>query len=155
MYTEDDYLLLSGIQHFLYCKRQWALIHIEQQWSENELTAEGQIMHARAHSEEKEKREGKLIVRGLRIHSEELGLVGQCDVVEFLFSENGVHLDGREGLYLPYPVEYKHGAPKETDEDKVQLCAQAMCLEEMLAVNIQEGAIFYGEIRRREAVDFS
>ena len=112
-------------------------------------------MHEKAHSDEKEKRDGKLIVRGLRIHSVELGLSGQCDVVEFQTSDDGVHLDGRDGKFIPYPIEYKRGSPKQTDEDKVQLCAQAMCLEEMLATNISHGALYYGEIRRREVIDFS
>ena len=154
-YNEDDYLPLSGLQHFLFCRRQWALIHIEQQWHENVLTAEGRIMHERAHSDEAEKRGAKLIVRGLRIHSAELGVIGQCDVVEFIESPDGVPLEGRQGLYKPFPVEYKRGRPMAGEADRAQLCAQAMCLEEMLKADIPEGALFYGETRRREPVSFT
>ncbi len=155
MYNEDSYLQLSGLQHFLFCRRQWALIHIERQWVENLLTAEGHVMHERAHSESAEMRSGRLTVRGLRIFSRELGVSGQCDVVEFTESKEGAPLAGREGLFLPYPVEYKHGSSKTTDADRAQLCAQAICLEEMLAVDIPKGAIFYGETRRREVVEFT
>ena len=155
MYSEDDFLPLSGLQHFLFCRRQWALIHIEQQWHENVLTAEGRIMHERAHSFEAEKRGSRLTVRGLRIHSASLGVIGQCDVVEFEESPDGVRLAGRAGLYKPYPVEYKHGRPMAGDADRAQLCAQAMCLEEMLSADIPEGALFYGETRRREPVEFT
>ena len=154
MYSEENYLPLSGLQHFMFCRRQWALIHIEQQWVENELTAEGRIMHEKAHSEEREKRGDKLIVRGLRVHSSRLGTIGQCDVVEFQESLNGISLTDREGLYLPYPVEYKRGSSMVNDADRAQLCAQAMCLEEMLSIDIREGALFYGETRRREIVSF-
>ncbi len=135
-YNEEEYIALSGIQHFLFCRRQWALIHLEQQWAENLRTAEGRVMHERAHDESSEMRGGKLTVRGLRIFSRELGVSGQCDVVEFLSSDEGAPLAGREGLFLPYPVEYKRGSSKMTDADRAQLCAQAICLEEMLAVSI-------------------
>lgn len=155
LYHEDDYLPLSGLQHFLFCRRQWALIHIEQQWQENVLTAEGRIMHERAHTEQTEKRGDRLIVRGLRIHSARLGVSGQCDVVEFVESPQGVTITGRNGRFLPYPVEYKHGSSMSNDADRAQLCAQAMCLEEMLSVDIPEGALFYGQTRRREIVAFS
>lgn len=131
-FSEEDYLPLSGLQHFLFCRRQWALIHIEQQWHENVLTAEGRILHEKAHSDGSEKRGEKIIVRGLRIHSSRMGISGQCDVVEFSRSAQGVPLAGREGLFLPYPVEYKHGSSMVNDADRAQLCAQAMCLEEML-----------------------
>ncbi len=155
MYSEENYLLLSGLQHFLFCRRQWALIHIEHQWAENRLTAEGAVMHERAHSDSSQMRGGKLTVRGLRIFSRELGVSGQCDVVAFTSSMDGIALSGREGLFLPYPVEYKHGSSKTTDADRAQLCAQAICLEEMLAVSIPKGALFYGETRRREEVEFT
>lgn len=154
-YSEENFLPLSGLQHFLFCRRQWALIHIEQQWAENIRTAEGRVMHERAHREETEKRGNKLTVRALRIRSAQLGLSGQCDVVEFIASEEGTPLPGREGQFTPYPVEYKRGKSKPTDEDRVQLCAQAMCLEEMLACSVPEGALFYGENRRREVVRFA
>ena len=155
MYSEENFLPLSGLQHFLFCRRQWALIHIEQQWAENIRTAEGRVMHERAHREETEKRGNKLTVRALRIRSAQLGLSGQCDVVEFIASEEGTPLPGREGQFTPYPIEYKRGKSKLTDEDRAQLCAQAMCLEEMLACSVSEGALFYGENRRREVVCFT
>ena len=155
LYHEDDYLPLSGLQHFLFCRRQWALIHIEQQWQENVLTAEGRIMHERAHTEQTEKRGDRLIVRGLRIHSARLGVIGQCDVVEFVESPQGITITGRNGRFLPYPVEYKRGSSMSNDADRAQLCAQAMCLEEMLACSVPEGALFYGENRRREVVCFT
>ena len=154
-YTDDSFLPLSGLQHFLFCRRQWALIHIEQQWAENLRTAEGRVMHERAHSDETEKRGNKLTVRALRIRSAELGLSGQCDVVEFLSAKDGTPLPGREGLFIPYPIEYKRGSAKPHNADRVQLCAQAMCLEEMLACSVPEGALFYGETRRREVVCFT
>lgn len=155
MYGEESYLPLSGLQHFLFCRRQWALIHIEQQWAENLRTAEGRVMHERAHSSESEKRGNRYTVRALRISSARLGLVGQCDVVEFIASAEGTPLPGREGRFTPFPVEYKRGSSKACDADRAQLCAQAMCLEEMLACSVPEGALFYGETRRREAVRFT
>jgi len=155
MSSDDPYLPLSGLQHFLFCRRQWALIHIENQWKENLRTTEGGLMHERAHDEGlSELRGDVLTVRGLRISSEMLGVSGQCDVVEFHRSANGVSLHGREGLWSVYPVEYKRGAPKTDQSDAAQLCAQAMCLEEMLGTSIPEGALFYGETRRRTVVAF-
>ena len=155
-HTEDDYLQLSGIQHFLFCRRQWALIHIEDQWKENQLTTEGIILHERAHDEgSKESRGNTLIMRGLRVSSSLLGISGQCDVVEFHKSKNGIELNGREGKWTAFPIEYKRGVPKPERYDEAQLCAQAMCLEEMLGTEIPCGALFYGETRRRTAVDFT
>lgn len=152
-YKEEEYLQLSGIQHFAFCRRQWALIHIEQQWAENLRTVDGHILHERAHDGAQRESRGDLrITRDLHIHSAELGISGNCDVVEFHRSSDGVSLSGVEGLWRPYPVEYKRGAPKQTDADRLQLCAQAMCLEEMLCCDIPEGALFYGETRRREIV---
>lgn len=152
-YTEEEYLLISGIQHFAFCKRQWALIHVENQWAENWRTADGGIMHERAHDAGFcEKRAGLLSIRGMRVASPIYGITGECDVVEFRADDSGVKLDGREGKWLPYPVEYKRGAPKSGDEDRLQLCCQALCLEEMLGADIAEGALFYGETRRRERV---
>ena len=153
--TDEEYLALSGLQHFLFCRRQWALIHIEQQWVENRLTAEGWVIHERAHSDSSELRGGRLIVRGLRVFSRKLCVSGQCDVVEFISSDEGTPISGRDGLFLPYPVEYKRGSSKTTDADRAQLCAQAICLEEMLVVSIPKGALFYGETRRREEVEFT
>lgn len=156
MYSEEDYLMLSGIQHFAFCRRQWAMIHIEQQWAENERTTAGELMHKKAHDEGSFEKRGRLmVVRGLRISSRELGLSGQCDVVEFHQDENGVELFGYEGKWKPIPVEYKHGAPKENNADELQLCAQAVCLEEMFQTDIAEGYLYYGENRRRTHVDFS
>ena len=154
--SERGILMLSGLQHFAYCRRQWALIHVEQQWQENLHTAEGQVFHRRAHDEEQtEVRGDTIIVRGLREQSERLGISGICDVVEFTRSPDGIALAGREGRYQVHPVEYKKGAPKEHQADELQLCAQAMCLEEMLLCRIDEGSLFYGEPRRRTRVTFS
>ncbi len=155
-YKEEDYLQLSGIQHFLFCRRQWALIHLEQQWVENVHTIDGMLMHERAHDPDAAVRRGDLLsVRALKVHSAKLGLSGECDVVEFHRTLDGIELAKREGLWLPYPVEYKKGKPKQGSEDAAQLCAQAMCLEEMLCCDIAEGALFYGENRRREVVAFT
>lgn len=155
-YPEDEYLPLSGLQHFIFCRRQWALIHIENLWAENLRTTEGKLMHERAHDPSlRERRGDTLTVRGVYISSPALGVSGQCDVLEYRKSPKGVPLPGMDGLWLPYPVEYKRGAPKETDADRMQLCAQAMCLEETFCCDISEGALFYGETRRRETVAFS
>lgn len=154
--SERGILMLSGLQHFAYCRRQWALIHVEQQWQENLHTAEGQVFHRRAHDEQQtEVRGDTIIVRGMRVQSERLGISGICDVVEFTRSPVGIALAGREGRYQVHPVEYKKGAPKEHQADELQLCAQAMCLEEMLLCRIDEGSLFYGEPRRRTRVTFS
>ena len=156
MYAEEDYLMLSGIQHFAFCRRQWALIHIEQQWAENYRTTAGKLMHKKAHDEGSfEKRGDLLIVRGLRISSRELGLSGQCDVVEFHRMADGVTLFGYDGKWSLVPIEYKHGIPKENNADELQLCAQAMCLEEMFQTNISDGYLYYGENRRRSHVEFA
>ena len=155
---EDDYLQLSGIQHFAFCKRQWALIHIEEVWEENLLTIEGSLLHKHAHDPFfSEKRKDTLVVRDLQVFSRKLGVSGKCDVVEFLRDdEAGVALFGRKGKWRPYPIEYKRGKPKETDIDRLQLCAQALCLEEMLVCRtIPHGFLFYGETRRREKVDLT
>lgn len=146
-------LQLSGLQHFAYCPRQWALIHLEQQWQENDRTADGQIFHSRAHdASAREMRGDLLILRGLRVFSDTLGVSGTCDVVEFRRTEAGVPLRGYDGRWQPYPVEYKRGEPKPGNADALQLCAQAMCLEEMLLCDIPEGSLYYGETRRRERV---
>lgn len=155
-YREEDFLPLSGIQHFLFCRRQWALIHVEQQWADNVRTIEGNIAHKNAHDPtQKTKRADVLTIRALRVRSEQLGLSGECDVVEFVRDPNGVPLSGEEGLWRPYPVEYKRGAPKHNICDEAQLCAQAMCLEEMLCCEITEAALYYGETRRRMAVSLT
>ena len=152
-YKMEDYLQLSGLQHFRFCRRQWALIHIENQWAENGRTADGAIMHQKAHDAElKERRGDLLITRDMHVFSPTLGISGACDVVEFRRSETGVPLHGQEGLYQPFPVEYKRGSPRGDTVNALQLCAQAMCLEEMLCCDIPEGALYYGETRRRETV---
>ena len=153
-YDEDELLNLAGIQHFAFCRRQWALIHIEQQWKENLRTAEGQILHGNAHDPFfTEKRADLLISRGMPVFSRVLGVNGVCDVVEFHASGKGVTLSGREGKWLPVPVEYKRGAPKESDADRLQLCCQAMCLEEMLFCGtIPKAYLYYKEIAKRSAV---
>jgi len=155
MYTEDDLLPVSALQHLVFCPRQCALIHIEQLWIENLFTAEGRGLHEKVHSTDTESRPGVRIVRGLRLQSLELGLVGQADVVEFLADANGSLIPGLKGRYKPFPVEYKRGKSKPGNCDRVQLCAQAMCLEEMLSVKIEYGAIFYGRPRRRERVELT
>lgn len=156
MYKEDEFLQLSGIQHFAFCRRQWALAYIEMQWQENVRTVEGKILHENAHDAGiKEKRGDLLIVRAMPIHSREMGVSGECDVVEFHRCENGISLDGREGNYSVIPVEYKRGKPKEEDADILQVAAQAMCLEEMLYCIIPYGYIYYGETRHRMKVEFT
>lgn len=154
-YNENDFLLLSGIQHFVFCRRQWALIHIEQQWKENLRTIEGAIMHENTHDNLRfEKRNDIIVSRGMSVFSCSLGVYGVCDIVEFRKSKNGVKLFGRDDLYLPTPIEYKKGKPKENNADELQLCAQAICLEEMLLCKIAEGFLFYGETRHRHRVVF-
>ena len=149
-YKEEDYLQLSGIQHFRFCRRQWALIHIENQWEENLRTVEGTILHERVHNSDlSESRKGTIITRNMRLFSPSLGISGNCDIVEFRSSKSGISLNGKNGNYQPYPIEYKHGSPKSNDVDNLQLCAQAMCLEEMLCCNIPKGAFYYGEIKHR------
>lgn len=155
-YTQDDLLPLSGIQHFLFCRRQWALIHIEQQWKENALTAEGRIMHRRADDPFfTETRNGVVTARSVPVASYRLGLSGICDVVEFTASSEGVKLSNRDGLFSPAPIEYKRGKEKLDHSDETQLCAQAMCLEEMLSTEIRRGFLYYGQTRHRVEVEFS
>lgn len=156
MYSEEDLLPLSALQHLLFCERQCALIHIEQVWADNRLTAEGRIMHERVHERDHESRDELHIARSLRLQSLELGVSGIADVTEFTRAAEGggTSLPGLTGSWLPRPVEYKRGHPKPDDCDKVQLCAQALCLEEMLNVPVTTGAIFYGLPRRRLAVEF-
>ncbi len=148
-YTEDNLIPLSGLQHLLFCERQCALIHVEQAWSESRLTAEGRIMHERVHEANGESRGDVRIEYAMPLRSLRLGLIAKADVVEF----HRKHVSGKE-KWLPFPVEYKRGKPKRENYDKVQLCAQAMCLEEMLEVEVPEGALFYGRTRRRQDVVF-
>jgi len=144
MYLESDLLPLSALQHLVFCERQCALIHVEQQWEENRFTAEGRVMHERAHEAERERAGDVLTVRGLRLRSLTLGLSGVADVVEF-----------NERASTVRPVEYKRGKPKSDGCDEAQLCGQAMCLEEMLSVSIAEGDLYYGSQRKRHAVAFT
>lgn len=149
-YDQDSELMLSGIQHFHFCKRQWALIHIEQQWDENVRTIEGQYLHRNADQPlTREKRGNKLIVRAMPVRSSELNITGICDVVEFVQDEAGVEIHGASGKYVAYPVEYKRGKPKTNEADILQLVAQAMCLEEMLLCDVPVGYLFYNEIKHR------
>lgn len=150
-YKEEDYLMLSGLQHFVFCRRQWALIHIEQEWEENILTIEGNEIHERVDMPHlREKRGDTLYVRAMPIHSATLGINGICDMVEFKQDSNGISIHGEEGLFSPIPIEYKRGKPKTHEADILQLTAQVLCLEEMLATEIEEAALFYNEIKRRK-----
>ena len=142
----DDSLPLSALQHLAFCPRQCALIHIEQQWAENRLTAEGRVLHDKAHEAGSESRCDLRVARGLPMQSIALGLHGVADIVEFHRQPNGA--------WQPFPVEYKRGRPKAEPIDAVQLCAQAICLEEMLGQPVPDGAIFYGATHRRHDVSF-
>ncbi len=180
MFTEDQLLPLSALQHWLYCPRQCALIHLEQVWAENKFTAEGRVLHKKAHEGADESKAGVRITRSMSVRSLALGISGQCDVVEFRAAEGGdlklvipdlgggaseaAH-EATEGdlksqitnlkfMRSVTPVEYKRGKPKSHRADEVQLCAQAMCLEEMLGVGIFSGCLFYVEKRRRTVVEF-
>ena len=155
-YNEEDFLILSGLQHFKFCRRRWALIHIENQWAENFRTVDGSLLHKNAHDKSFTESRGDIVItRGVNIFSRILGVSGECDVVEFRRDDGGIPLQGRSGLWQPYPIEYKRGKPNSQSGDELQLCAQAMCLEEMLCCDIAEGALFYGEIRQRVKVQFS
>jgi CRISPR-associated exonuclease Cas4 len=142
VYTEDDLLSLSALQHLVFCERQFALIHVEQGWRENLFTAQGRVLHERVHTRGAERRPGVRTEFGMPIRSMSLGVSGIADVVEV-----------RSGGVL-YPIEYKRGRRKARSMDEVQLCAQALCLEEMLGTTITEGALFYGKERRRKVVAF-
>lgn len=157
LYSEDELLPLSGLSQISFCDRRWALIHLESVWQENRFTAEGEQLHERAHSAEPESRPGVLVRRTLPLHSFRLGLSGQADIVEFhpSDSESAVRLSGRSGKWQTYPVEYKRSRDKAGSiAYRIQLCAQAMCLEEMLQTTIPEGAIFDASTRRRQEVRF-
>lgn len=147
-YQEKDYLPLSALQHILFCPRQCALIHVEQLWVENLFTAEGRVMHERVDRGDQVDRGSVRIEYGLPLKSGRLGLTGKADVVEF----HRTDFSGKK--WYPFPVEYKRGKPKKDLSDKVQLCAQALCLEEMLGIELDAGALFYGKTRRRLEVAF-
>lgn len=155
-YKGDDYLLISGIQHFIFCRRQWALIHIEQLWSENFFTIDGQIKHDKVDNGDIfESKNNTRIIRSMPIVSHELKIQGKCDVVELKPDDDGFYFSKYKEKYSVYPVEYKRGRLKTDESDIMQLLAQAMCLEEMLGLRIKEGACFYFETRRREQVIFT
>ena len=160
MFTEDDLLPLSALQHLLFCERQAALIHLEQMWAENRLTVEGTHLHERVDNAPGESRGDVRIARALPLRSLRLGLSGRADLVELHLvsadtsGEPGAVLPGISGEWRPFPVEYKRGRPKAHHADEVQLCAQALCLEEMLGTPVPAGALFYGETRRRHDVRF-
>ena len=158
-YNEDDMLMLSGIQHFRFCPRQWALIHIEQQWDDNRLTVEGEILHKNVDDPVYRQKCGNFIsLRSVNIASHELGLYGISDVIELHPTneeENSISHPKYPGRWKPYPVEFKHGRPKKNEVDEAQLAAQAMCLEEQYNIHINWGAFFYHEIRHRVEVEIS
>lgn len=163
LYSEDDLLMISGLQHLIFCKRQCALIHLEGVWAENYLTAQGQVLHSKVDKVSSEARLNVIEVHALRLKSLQLGLTGVADKVEFhLYQEEtdnqgykiATKISGKKGFWKPFPVEYKRGKVKTHRADEIQLCAQALCLEEMLKVYIPQGALFYGKNRRRIVVDF-
>jgi len=147
LYREEDLIPISALQHFVFCERQWALIHLEQIWVENQLTVEGHLFHERVDSGLQESRDSRMICRGLRLRSLEHGITGVADVVEFSATDQSTQLK-------PFPIEYKRGKPKRDLSDSIQLCAQALCLEEMLKTAIPEGALFYGETKKRTVIVF-
>jgi CRISPR-associated exonuclease Cas4 len=160
MFDEDDYITISELQHFTFCRRQWALMFIEDQWADNWRTVDGTLVHENAHDENfTELRDNILTVRAMSVSSSRLGLTGQCDVVEFRRDDaNGVPLSGKyadSGNWTPVPVEYKRGKPKENNADELQLCAQAICLEDMLCCEIPAAYLYYNELRRRQEVQLT
>lgn len=155
-YSDEEFLNIAGIQHYNFCRRQWALIHIEKLWAENVLTIEGNIVHENAHNDNKREKRGDIIItRGMEIRSNELGMNGICDVVEFHKHDKGIRIYSEEGRYLPIPVEYKKGKPKDILADKLQLCVQAICLEEMLVCDIPYAYLYYDGIKHRETVELN
>lgn len=162
-YSEDEFVMISALQHYLFCRRQCALIHLEQLWTENQLTAEGRVLHERVDRRESETRGTVHVATSLRLFSSQLGVTGIADMVEFHQTDHQQFLQGEiiaislprlPKFWIPYPVEYKHGKPKIHRADEVQLCAQAICLEEMLKCKILEGSLFYGKTRKRMVVNF-
>lgn len=152
---KDD-LMISGIQHFVYCERQWALIHVEDQWVEDASTASGRLMHKRVHDPEvHDVRNGIITKRGVSIGSKLYGITGVCDAVEFIPDDSGIEIVGHVGKWRVRPVEYKRGSSKQGDEDRLQLTAQALCLEEMIGCHIDDACLFYGQTRHRENVRIS
>ena len=156
VFDESDYLKISGIQHYMFCPRQWALIHIENQWSDNALTISGHISHDTVHNDTSvTKKNGVITMRELHIKSQELGITGDCDAVEFTPSLNGVKLHNYDGLYDIQSIEYKHGKGMSIEADKMQAIAQTMCLEEMFCCNINTVSLFYFGTKRREKIEIT
>lgn len=156
MFSPDDYLMLSGIQHFYFCKRQRALIHIEQAWSDNSFTAEGNKLHEITDNPYlKEKRRDIIISRAIPVNSKELGLSGILDTVEFIRDSDGINLANRKGKWRPNIVEYKSGKSKKDNRDVVQLVAQVMCLEEKYNIKIENADLFYFSTKNRESIDIT
>lgn len=164
MYSDEDLVMISAIQHYIFCPRQCALIHVDGEWEENHLTAAGGVLHEKVDRGGAEKRRDVIQSTSQRVVSRRLGITGIMDMCEFhacaedAAVENGarvaVELPHRQGCWKPFPVEYKHGKPKANRSDDAQLCAQAMCLEEMFGVSIPRGALFYGKTRQRHDVEF-
>lgn len=158
MYADEEMVPLSALQHAVFCRRQCALIHLEGTWTENQLTAAGRVLHERVDRCAHETRRDVRLATALRLVSHRLGVAGIADMVEFHrvgdTDSQGVMLPNARGRWMPFPVEYKHGKPNTRQADEVQLCAQAMCLEEMLGVAVPAGALFYGTTHRRLDVAF-
>lgn len=156
MYAEDDMLMLSGIQHYMFCPRQWALIHIEQQWADNKLTTEGNILHKNVDNPFYRQKNGDTItLRSVHIASKRLGLYGITDAVELVPSDeekDAIRHPRYAGWWKPYPVEYKRGRSKPDERDEVQLAAQVICLEEMYDIQIPYAALYYDEVKHREII---
>ncbi|MDR1885593.1 MAG: CRISPR-associated protein Cas4 [Synergistaceae bacterium] len=155
MYSDDDLLAISGLQHMAFCERQWALIHIEREWDDNVLTIEGRHLHEFVHEQGSGSRSGALMIRGLRLRSLEIGLYGVADLVEFHPSDDGAEVEGHPGRWRPYPVEYKRGVKRYDRADEIQVCAQALCLEEMFGATVRFGAVYHGQPRRRTETEIS
>ncbi|MDR3355186.1 MAG: CRISPR-associated protein Cas4 [Synergistaceae bacterium] len=155
MFSDDDLLSISGLQHLMFCERQWSLIHMEQEWSDNVLTVEGRQIHEYVHEPGSGSRSGVVMLRSLSLRSSELGLYGVADMVEFHRCDDGAEIVGHSGRWMPYPVEYKRGGKRCGRPDEVQVCAQALCLEEMFGLHIAFGAVYYDKPRRRVDVEIS
>ncbi|MDD4589426.1 MAG: CRISPR-associated protein Cas4 [Parabacteroides sp.] len=155
-YEEDNMLMLSGIQHYMFCPRQWALVHIEQQWLDNKLTVEGELLHKNVDDPFYRQKNGNaLTLRSVPIASKKLGLYGLTDAVELIPSmaaENSITHTNYPGYWKPFPIEYKRGHSKPDKYDEVQLAAQVICLEEMYQIKIDSAALYYNEIRHREYI---
>lgn len=152
-YNQEDYLLISGIQHFMFCKHQWGLIHLEDIWQENVLTYEGHLIHQRVDNPLiKERRKNTFYSRSVPVVSHQLKIQGVIDIIEFNKDKKGIFIPDKKDYYIPIIIEYKRGKPKEGEEDKVQLCALAMAFEEMSQCHLDYGYIYYFQTNRREKV---